>query len=379
MDKVIHRDSNNIPILDGSNYTLWHIKMNIELRARRLYSVCTSQAPENSTPETLEKWNMANDEAVSLISNKIDHNVFISVVDSVTVCSAYSLWSKIHSKFAPQTFINKGKITRDCNTYDHIIDNLVMSGESVARPEIVMNKLLDLINHQKTKDMSSSSKDPNTSKMSALLSNATAYPYKIMYICQNGKHNPKNTTHKESSCWVEHPELRPPLNKSKKKQNREESDAETHQTGMTALFTSKTACLKDRNSLVIDCGATHHMFNNKALFYDLIDTPKFRITTSDPTSNLFSIGRGTVRIVVNEKTLTLNNCLYIPHLSRNLISLLEMFDNSLTISKKDKNFVITSNSQPIISGQICNNLMISNFAEHASFLTIGKQPCWHNR
>ncbi|MBW0524993.1 hypothetical protein O181_064708 [Austropuccinia psidii MF-1] len=194
MDKVIHMDSNNIPILDGSNYTLWHIKMNIELRERRLYSVCTSQAPKNSTPETLEKWNMANDKAVSLISKKIDHNVLISVVASVTICSAYSLWSKIHSKFAPQRFINKGriwlqweclkfngnieeyiekcqtllldissigivipnkilahsilgKITRDCNTYDHIRDNLVLSGKSVARPEIVMNKLLDLINH----------------------------------------------------------------------------------------------------------------------------------------------------------------------------------------------------------------------------------------
>ncbi|MBW0482878.1 hypothetical protein O181_022593 [Austropuccinia psidii MF-1] len=232
MHKVIHRDSNQIPILDGSNYTLWHINMNIELCARRLYLVCTSQ-----TPETLEKWNMANNKAVSLISNKLDHSVFIRVVDSDTICSAYSLWSKIHSKFAPQTFINKGriwlqweclkfhgnieeyiekcqnllldissigivipneilahsilgKITRDCNTYDHIIDNLVMSSKSVVRPEIVMNKLLDLINHQKTKDMSSSSKDPDTSKMSALLSKAALYPYKIMYICQNGKHNP---------------------------------------------------------------------------------------------------------------------------------------------------------------------------------------------
>ncbi|MBW0535060.1 hypothetical protein O181_074775 [Austropuccinia psidii MF-1] len=215
--------------------------------------------------------------------------------------------------------------------------------------------------------------------MTALLSNAAAYPYKIMYICQNGKHNPKNTTHKERSCWVEHPELQPPPNKNKKKQNRQESDAETHQTGMTALFTSKTACLNDKNSLVIDCGATHHMFNNKTLFSNLIDMPKFRITTSDPTSNLFSIGRGTVRIVVNGKSLTLNNCLYVPHLSINLISLLEMFDSSLTISKKDENFVITSNNQLIISRQICNNLMISNFTEHASLLTIGKQPCWHNR
>ncbi|MBW0493744.1 hypothetical protein O181_033459 [Austropuccinia psidii MF-1] len=340
---VIHRDSKNIPILYGSNYTLWNIKMNIDLRARRLYSVCKSQ-----TPETLEKWNMANNKAVSLISNKLDPNVFISIVDSVTICSAYSRWWKIHSKFTPQTFINKGriwlqwkclqfngnieeyiekfqplllyiysigivipnkivaysivgKITRDRNTYNHIIDKLVMSGESVARPEIVMNKLLDLINHQNKKDMSSLSKEPDTSKMSALLSNASAYPYKIMYISQNGKHNPKNTTHKENGCLVEHPDLRLPSNKKKKKLNRQESEAETHQTGMTALFTSNTASLNNVNSLVIYFGATHHMFNNKALFSNLIETPELRIATRDPTSNLFSISWGTVRIVVDKK------------------------------------------------------------------------------
>ncbi|MBW0507638.1 hypothetical protein O181_047353 [Austropuccinia psidii MF-1] len=196
MNKFIHRDSNNIAILNGSNYTLWHIKMNIKLRAQHLYSVCTSQAPKNSSPKTLEKWNLANNEAVALLSNNLHHNVFIRIVDSQTVHSANSLWTKIHSKFAPQTFVNKGrvllrweylkfngnieeyiekcqtllldissigivipneilaysilgKISRDCNNYDHIIDNLVMSGEAVARAEIVMNKLLDLINHQK--------------------------------------------------------------------------------------------------------------------------------------------------------------------------------------------------------------------------------------
>ncbi|MBW0550199.1 hypothetical protein O181_089914 [Austropuccinia psidii MF-1] len=250
-----------------------------------------------------------------------------------------------------------------------------MSGESVARPEIVMNKLLDLINHQKTKDMSSSSREPDTSKISALLSNAASYPYKIMYICQNGKHNPKNTTHKESSCWVEHPELRPPSNKNKKKFNKQEKEAETHQTGMTALFSSKATTLNTVNILVVDCGATHHMFNNKSLFLNLVETPKFKIATSDPTSNLFSVGWGTVNIVVDKKTLTLNSCLYVPHLSKNLISLLEMFDETITISKENKNFTITSNNQSILSGQILNNLMISNFTEHSSLLTTSKQPC----
>ncbi|MBW0537045.1 hypothetical protein O181_076760 [Austropuccinia psidii MF-1] len=222
--------------------------MNIELWEQRLYSVCTSQAPKNSSPKTLENWNLANDEAVALISNKLHHNVFMSIVDSQTVCIANSLWTKIHSKLAPHTFVNKGrvwlqwecltfngnieeyiekcqtllldissfgivipneilvssilgKISWDCKNYNHIIDNLVMSGEAVKRPKTIMNKLLDLINHQKTKDMGSSGEETNTSKINALLSNAASYPYKITYMCQNGKQNPKNTTHKESSCW----------------------------------------------------------------------------------------------------------------------------------------------------------------------------------
>ncbi|MBW0532418.1 hypothetical protein O181_072133 [Austropuccinia psidii MF-1] len=401
--------------------------MNIELRARRLYSVCTNQAPDDSTPESLEKWNLANDEAVSLISNKLNHNVFISVVDSHTVCSANSLWSKIHSKFAPQTFINKGriwlrweclkfngnieeyiekcqtllldissigivipneilaysilgKITRDCNTYDHIIDNLVMSGESVARPEIVMNKLLDLINHQKTKDINSSNKESDSSKMSALLSNATSYPYKILYVCQNGKHNPKNTTHKENSCWVEHPELRPPSNRGRKKYGKQDNEAETHQTGASALLKSKTLNTTEENNLVVDCGATHHMFNDKRLFANFIETKELKIATSDPTSSLISPGKGTVTITTNDNKLVLQNCLYVPNLSKNLISLLEMFEGSITILKENGKFKIVKENIPILEGQILNNLMISSFTKHTALLTtVRSGTCWHSR
>ncbi|MBW0523148.1 hypothetical protein O181_062863 [Austropuccinia psidii MF-1] len=428
MDKVIHRDTNNIPILDGSNYTLWHIKMNIEPCARRLYTVCTSQVPENATPEALEKWNLANNKAVSLISNKLHHNVFISIVESRTVCSANSFWTKIHSKFAPQTFVNKGrvwlrweclkfngnikeyiencqtllldissigivipnkflaysilgKISRDCNTYDHIIDNLVMSGEAVARPEIVMDKLLELINHQKMKDMGSSAKETDTSKMSALLSNAASYPYKIMYVCQNGKHNPKNTTHKESSCWVLHPELRPPSNHNKKKFNGQENNAETHQTGMSALFTSKALHSNTTNTLVVDCGTTHHMFHNKELFTDFVEADKLNISTSNPGSTLFATGRGTVTIEIENKIVSLANCLYVPSLSKNLISLLKMFSKSITIAKHDKAFSIKNETKTILRGKITNNLMISDFSKCTTLLTTGSgmQPCWHSR
>ncbi|MBW0532267.1 hypothetical protein O181_071982 [Austropuccinia psidii MF-1] len=122
-----------------------------------------------------------------------------------------------------------------------------MSGESVARPEIVMNKLLDLINHQKSKNMSFPSKQSNSSKIAELLSNASSYPYKIMYVCQNGKYNPKNTTHKEINFWVEHPELHPPSNQNKKKYNKQEHEAETHQTGMSALLKRRFKKVSNEN------------------------------------------------------------------------------------------------------------------------------------
>ncbi|MBW0514155.1 hypothetical protein O181_053870 [Austropuccinia psidii MF-1] len=84
--------------------------MNIELCAQCLYSACTNKIPKNSTPEAIEKWNMAKNEVVSLISNTLDHNVLIRILDSQAVFSANSLWSNIHSKLAPQTFVNKGRI-----------------------------------------------------------------------------------------------------------------------------------------------------------------------------------------------------------------------------------------------------------------------------
>ncbi|MBW0506732.1 hypothetical protein O181_046447 [Austropuccinia psidii MF-1] len=197
-----------------------------------------------------------------------------------------------------------------------------MNGESVARPEIVMNKLLDLINHQKSKNMSFPSKESNHSKIASLLSNASSYPYKIMYVCQNGKYNPKNTTHKEIDFWVEHPELRPPSNQNKKKYNKQEHEAETHQTRMSALLTRRLKTSRKTNSIVVDCGATHHMLNNKELFSDFVDTKSFNITTSNSTSNIIATGQGRENITANNTTLTLHNCVYVPDLSQNLVSLL---------------------------------------------------------
>ncbi|MBW0537044.1 hypothetical protein O181_076759 [Austropuccinia psidii MF-1] len=150
---------------------------------------------------------------------------------------------------------------------------------------------------------------------------------------------------------------------------------------MTALFTSRTLNSDKSNTLVIDCGATHHMFSSKELFSNFVKTEKLLISTSDLKRNLFATGRGTVVIEIENKTVSLPNCLYVPHLSRNLISLLEMFSKSLTIVKQNEDFCILDNNRPIQHGCIINNLMISNFTKFTSLLTTSsaKIPFWHSR
>ncbi|MBW0543344.1 hypothetical protein O181_083059 [Austropuccinia psidii MF-1] len=190
-----------------------------------------------------------------------------------------------------------------------------------------------------------------------------------MYVCQNGKYNPKKMTHKESSCWVEHPELRPPSNRNRNKFNRQDNDVETHQTGMSAPLTSKELIPDITNTLVVNCGATHHMFINKELFSNFVEMEKLNISTSDPGSNLFATCRGTVAIEVENEPFLLPNCLYVPNVSRNLISLLKIFSTSITIAKHDKAFQSTNDNKTILCGKLSKNLMISEFTKCTTLLT----------
>ncbi|MBW0498455.1 hypothetical protein O181_038170 [Austropuccinia psidii MF-1] len=173
---------------------------------------------------------------------------------------------------------------------------------------------------------------------SALLTNSSDYPYKLTYVYCDGKHNPKNTTHKPENCWAEHPEL------------------------------------------LIDCGATHHMFSDKSIFTELIFTPEEKIATSDPRRNLTCKGKGTVKIEVNKKLLTLHNCLYVPNITKNLVSLLELCTKLITIEKTGATFQLLNNNQVLLKGQIINKLMYVSFNRPKTLLSkIASDPIWHLR
>ncbi|MBW0527267.1 hypothetical protein O181_066982, partial [Austropuccinia psidii MF-1] len=251
---------------------------------------------------------------------------------------------------------------------------MVLSMNSNINPQQVLDKLSELLRHKNTKRDTQKIPIKKESDSSALLTASDQFPYKLTYICKNGKHNLKNTTHKAENCWAEHPELCPP---PRNRYKRKTSEGETHQTGMEALFTTACSPLASPFSLVINCGATHHMFNNRSLFSNFSERSE-SISTSNPSSNLICKGHGMVRILINKKSFTLLNCLFVPKLTKNLLSLLDLCKAPKTITRDNSTFQLSQNNQTFLSGQLINKLMVVFFNQPMANLTESSSNSpWH--
>ncbi|MBW0535465.1 hypothetical protein O181_075180 [Austropuccinia psidii MF-1] len=387
------KDNSNIPILNGTNYSEWYRRTKIYLRSKDLLDVCLNSIPNEATPAVVNKWKKASCDAVSFISSKIDPSVFIEVVDDETMEDAHLLWDKINEQYASKTAINRGRVSLvdiasvnikippdvlsymilgklcDHTSMYHLADSLAMSTEATENPSNTLNRLQNYARHLESKNKVT--KDEQTS--TALISSSSNHPSRLVYYCANGVHNPLNTSHKPNCCYVEFPHLRP--KKKNEKDNQSNSSPLTHPSTAYVLMTSspKSSC-----EIVIDSAATHHMFNDKSLFTNLVLCAPFVVSTGDPTSNLCAEGKGTVSLLISGKLLRLKNCLYIPRISHNLISMIQLLEELIVIERLAKErFKLVINHETTITGQIINGLMSVTHEEPKALMSIG--DVWHHR
>ncbi|MBW0519782.1 hypothetical protein O181_059497 [Austropuccinia psidii MF-1] len=130
---------------------------------------------------------------------------------------------------------------------------------------------------------------------------------------------------------------------------------------------------------IVNCGATHHMFNPKSCFSTLEQTPPLEVCTGDSTSSLLSEGVGTVVLLCNNKIFTFKDCLFVPKLNCNLISLLGICKEKLIITQDNRHFKLESNHQTLIEGKIINNLMQVEFSIPKALSTQPTTNIWHQR
>ncbi|MBW0478722.1 hypothetical protein O181_018437 [Austropuccinia psidii MF-1] len=212
----------------------------------------------------------------------------------------------------------------------------------------------------------------NSTPASALISES-AHPYKITYFCSNGKHNPMCTTHSKDQCYSENPHLRPPCQNIKRK-----NQASAHLSTAPALSTGNQVLVKPQE-LIINFGATHHMFNSLKYFTYFIKTPEISVRTGDSASTLVSAGIGTVVILCGNQTLSLKNSLFVPRLNCNLVSLLAISQKKVIIHQKDYCFRLETDDIGTIEGRITNILMHVEHFIPETHLTAAASSPWNER
>ncbi|MBW0470028.1 hypothetical protein O181_009743 [Austropuccinia psidii MF-1] len=350
------KDISTIPVLDGTNYGHWQMRMKIHLRSRDLLKLCKNSQSNDTSTSSVNKGKKASFEAINLITIRITERVFREVVNSETIENSHLLWTKISEQYASKRAINRGQVWMDwqCCFYDgnlqNYIDNccklmmeldavsivvpneflsysllgklggnpqlrqfvetLTFNKDIIEKPMIILSQLQDFASHIKLNNSSNAKKEHDSS---ALITSFEE-PHKIIFYCSNSKHNNRCTTHKKEDCWAENPQLRLSRQEKKCKNN-----ARTHLSIAQALTTIGGPMSPMCNQVIIDCGATHHMFNSPEFFPDSFKNIRPKVATGDSQSNLLALGIGNTELKCQGKVLKLENCLFVPKLKCNLI------------------------------------------------------------
>ncbi|MBW0510760.1 hypothetical protein O181_050475 [Austropuccinia psidii MF-1] len=267
------------------------------------------------------------------------------------------------------TFSLLVKLGGDPKLYQ-LVEGLTLNKDVIQRPNTILSRLQDYVKLTKIKE-------PSRDFSASALVTATNELYKIIYYCTNGVHNPKCTTHKKEECFSENPHLRT-IRKEKRKHGNAYSNVGPHLSTAQALVRQVDSNIQS-HQLVVDCGATHHMFNSKAFFLSMSETMDITVSTGDSNSTLKAFGFGTVQLLCDNKTLTLKNCLHFPHLNCNLISLMDLFKDWLIVNQKGSFFNLEARAKTLLKGHISNKVMYVDYSLPRGLLSIDSTTLWHNR
>lgn len=121
---------------------------------------------------------------------------------------------------------------------------------------------------------------------------------------------------------------------------------------------------KNKDIIIFDTGATHHMFNNlhyfepETLESNQIDL-KLKLAGGGATLPVQGIGQAIINDLNNHK-MVFENALYVPQLSKHLIAGCILLQENINIVKTGSMVELKDKDNFILRGKFCNNLMEFN-------------------
>jgi hypothetical protein len=238
-----------------------------------------------------------------------------------------------------------------------MMERLLADITTLSDPLLLLDKLRELANHEQVQRLADAINCQSVAlstiaagtgrSMSSNLQNKRKRRGPDPYPCAPGAHNPEATTHSKRNCWF----LNPNYKKGGGKGKEQSKSVTNYNTSAEAPekrtndYTYITGLKAHHDAIVLDSGASQHMFNLLAFFILAKPTLVYIVTGSGETSDeMTATHRGTARLQVGKLTITLHNALYVPRLSTSLISLSAMVKELDTLKRNDNLIELTLNN-----------------------------------
>ncbi|MBW0469537.1 hypothetical protein O181_009252 [Austropuccinia psidii MF-1] len=104
------KETKSIPILKGTNYSEWYLRMCFLLQSKDRLEVCKEAIGQRATPSAVNWWTKSSFEAITTVTSRINCCVFLEVINSKTSDKSHLLWSKINKDYSSKRSMNKGRV-----------------------------------------------------------------------------------------------------------------------------------------------------------------------------------------------------------------------------------------------------------------------------
>lgn len=127
---------------------------------------------------------------------------------------------------------------------------------------------------------------------------------------------------------------------------------------VSALFGSER-----KKDTILDSGASEHMFTRREDF-QIYQESTGKVQTGEENTKIEVIGEGEVVRYYKRKKVVFKNCLHVPRLPYNLISLTSLWRNKATLEKlNDDRFAVIKNKTVVFEGRYKNKLLLTELEE----------------
>ncbi|KNZ61392.1 hypothetical protein VP01_1406g1 [Puccinia sorghi] len=381
-----------IPQLTEENYPIWKDKMEALLELRGLLGTLNSPARALFPDD--------NAELKLLLISKMDSVTHNNVVTSDNRDSAKALWQSIKEQFASSQSSNRARVFnnflylvfREDNieqfvtetkvaikklvdvgidlpqdvlaylilfkfpTTLHSLKRQVMHSDKELNVQFVCNHLTQYNNEAKAE----TKEDPGTTDAALFSSkdkrknNPQSGKSKSSNRCTPNHHNPKqDENHAADSCWHLHPDKAPDWWKEGQAKWKASKSETNYFMSLLTLWVEKG---DNKSRIILDSGASAHIFNDKRFFSQLTLGMFEEIKTGKEDATLPIKGKGSVRMKWGDRAIELKNCLYVPDIVINLVSAGMLDQNGCKIHSESGKFTVKKNGILALKGKVEGNL-----------------------